>query len=57
MEALVVLLLVWVVLIPAGVTAFLLAYPAVARRRATQLPAGAPVVSLAQARAAGRRVA
>ena len=39
MEALALLLLVWVVLIPAGVTAFLLVFPVVARRRFAQAAA------------------
>lgn len=57
MEALVLLLVVWVVLIPAGVTLSLLALTALSRRRQVALAPQAPVVPLAHARSATRKVA
>ncbi|HWT91520.1 MAG TPA: hypothetical protein VN238_00850 [Solirubrobacteraceae bacterium] len=57
MEAVLLLLVVWVVLIPVGVTAFLLAYPAFSRRRAGEPGALAPVVPLVHGRSGSRHIA
>jgi hypothetical protein len=57
MEAVLLLLVVWVVLIPVGVTAFLLAYPALLRRRAGEPGPLAPVVPLVHARSHHRHIA
>ncbi len=57
MEAVLLLLVVWVVLIPVGVTAFLLVYPAFSRRRLGEPGPLAPVVPLVHARSHTRNIA